>query len=147
MFGETTKITDGSGQNFNVEISTPTWARLRLELWKNGNFRTWRPSLWGGDWNAKDSNSIRYSSGEVWYRRSSNDIQSGFVEADVQHLDIFLYKGGEVGEDDWGIALRSFFTLNGMNSSGGSGYLDQSWITQSKSGKIGWDIPGRYISR
>lgn len=144
MFGETVTIKDSSGWSFNIEISTPTIIRLSIELARSGNFRTWRPSFWGGDWNTKNLNAIRYSSGEVWYRRSGTDFGSGFVEADVRHMDIFLYKGGEVGEDDWGIALRSFFALNGTNSSGGVGYLNQPWGLQSKSGEIGWDIPGRY---
>ena len=146
MFGETVKIKDSSGHAFNVEISTPTMARLAFELARSGNFRTWRPSFWGGDWKALDLGSIRYSKGEVWYRRSGSDFGPGFVAGDVRHLDIFLYKGGETGEDDWGIALRSFFSLNGMTSSGGAGYLDQPWSLQINPGTISWDIPGRYKS-
>jgi hypothetical protein len=146
MFGETVKIKDSSGGSFRVRISTPTVIRLSFELWRNGDFRTWRPHAWGGDWKVVDQGSICYSSGEVWYRRSGGDFGDGVTAGQIQHLDIFLYKGGEDGEDDWGVGLRSFFTLNGMTSSGGSGYLDQSWALQSKPGQISWDIPGRYAS-
>lgn len=149
MFGENVKIKDSADRSFKVKISTPTVITLAFELWRNGSFRTWRPSIWGGDWEVLDQGFIKNSGGEVWYRRSGSDFKDGFREGDVHHLDIFLYKAGDknAGEDDWGIALRSFFALNGSDSSGGNGYLDQSWVLQGKPGKISWDIPDRAVSR
>jgi hypothetical protein len=144
MFGEKVKITDSGGRDFYINISTPSILRLGFELMRNGNSRTWRPHFWGGDFKVIDLDFIRYNHGEVWYRRSGTDIGPGFVEGDVRHLDIFLFKGGEEGEDDWGIALRSFFALNGTTSSGGGGYLDQPWVQQSQPGEISWDVRSRY---
>lgn len=144
MFGETVEIKDSSNRTFQIKISTPTVTRLRFELARSGNFTTWRPHFWGGDWKVIDQGSIRYSSGEVWYRRSGTDFGPGFVEADVRYLDILLFLGSEEGADDWGIALRSFFLLNGMSSARGSGYLDQPWALQSKPGQIKWHVPERY---
>jgi hypothetical protein len=146
MFGETVKIKDTADSSVNIEISTPIMTRLNFELWRSGNFRTWRPSVWGGEWTALDQGFIKNGSGEVWYRRSETDFKSGFEEADVRHLDILLYKAGNqnTGENDWGIALRMFFALNGTTSSGGVGYLNQSWALQGKPGNINWDISGRY---
>jgi hypothetical protein len=52
MFGEKVKIRDSAGRSFTIEVSTPTIVRLAFELSRSGNFRTWRPNVWGGDWKA-----------------------------------------------------------------------------------------------
>jgi hypothetical protein len=145
--GEAVKVKDNKGQVFRIDISTPSILRLDLELRRSGDLTTFRPSFWGGDWKVIDRGYIRYEKGEVWYRRSSTDFGSGFVPGDVRHLDILLFLGNEPGEDDWGIALRSFFALNGTTSSGGGGYLDQPWVSHASPGQIGWDIPERYSRR
>jgi hypothetical protein len=142
MFGETVKIRDSSGRTFRINISTPTIIRLSIELQICGNFKPWRPKIWGGDWSVIDQGFLSRAKGEVWYRRSGSDFGEGFVQGDVRHLDIFLFAEGQ-GEDDWGVSLRSFFALNGMTSSGGSGSVDQTWVLQGAPGKISWDIPGR----
>jgi hypothetical protein len=143
LFGEDVTIKDSNGQAFTLNISTPSRLRLDLERMRHGFGATWRPHFLGGDWKVIDRGYIRYEKGEVWYRRSGSD---GWGTGDVRHLDILLFLGSEPGSDDWGISLRSFFALNGTNSSGGSGYLDQPWVSHAAPGSISWDIPGRYQS-
>jgi hypothetical protein len=148
-FGDTVIIKDQSGSSCKFKIYTPSVARLSFELWRNDNFTTWRPHALGGDWSVMEPLSfIKQTKGEVWYRRSGSDFGDGMQElGDARHLDIFLYTPDcGPGEDDWGITLRAFFSIAGMDSSGGDGYLNQPWALQSKPGAITWDMPSRYRS-
>lgn len=149
IFDEIVTISDSAGTTFHLTISTPTKVRLGLELLRNGGFTTWRPHIWGGDWEVEDAGQISCSKGKVWYRRSGGDFQNGLSQvSDIRHLDILLWPddGGGDGEDDWGIGLRSFFTMDGLTSGGGSGYLDPSWVLKATPGAISWGVPSRAVA-
>ncbi len=149
MFGEKVKIRDGAGNSFVIEIDTCNFVRLAFELKRNGNNRLWRPSglFGGGDWETLEQGYITPSKGDVWYSRAKGDFKEGIETSDANHLDIYLHKSGDKASEYYGITLFSFITLNGPNSSGGSGYIDQPFALQAKGGQISWDIPGRYKSQ
>ena len=58
IFDEIVTISDSAGTTFHLTISTPTKVRLGLELLRNGGFTTWRPHIWGGDWEVEDAGQI-----------------------------------------------------------------------------------------
>jgi hypothetical protein len=143
---EKVKIKDSAGNTFVVEVDTCNFIRLAFELKRNGNNRLWRPHVMGGDWEVVDQGYITPSSGDVWYSRGQGDFRDGREVGDVSHLDVYLHKAGDKSADYYGMTLYSFRSLNGTDSSGGSGYLDQPFALQAKAGPISWDIPSRYRS-